>query len=233
MQKIVSLARNRTKPGTILRWQVLKSVFKAEIKEDFKVLDIVGGDGFIASRIKKLYPDIDITVVDIDNPGLQKAKERGIKTIFSDCLNLSTVKDNSMDVVLGLDLLEHVEQDGLFIKEMARLLKKGGKFILTTPVEKGVSFPFISKANSEKFNKNWGHIRKGYSIENLRKLLETSGLKITKTGGYFNILSRYAYWLKNYAPIRIKGSGILFRSIAMLEPYIKWGTQEHIIIGRK
>ena len=46
---------------------------------------------------------------------------------------LTTMPDNSFDWVISFQVIEHIPNDDLFVKEIHRVLKPGGKVILTTP----------------------------------------------------------------------------------------------------
>lgn len=41
--------------------------------------------------------------------------------------------DNTYDYVIAFQLIEHIEDDHFFLREVERVLKPGGKFIMTTP----------------------------------------------------------------------------------------------------
>ncbi|MFY0651411.1 MAG: class I SAM-dependent methyltransferase [Cyclobacteriaceae bacterium] len=43
------------------------------------------------------------------------------------------LEDNSFDVVISFQVIEHVQQDKKFLQEIHRVLKPGGKVIITTP----------------------------------------------------------------------------------------------------
>ncbi|MGB0521513.1 MAG: class I SAM-dependent methyltransferase [Flammeovirgaceae bacterium] len=43
------------------------------------------------------------------------------------------IEDNTFDFVITFQVIEHIEDDGLFVKEIHRVLKPGGKAIITTP----------------------------------------------------------------------------------------------------
>ncbi len=143
------------------------------------------------------------------------------------------MQSQSVDAVLCLDLIEHVKEDYKVIQEIGRVLKKDGKCILTTPMDQGVSFPFMSNTKISEINFNWGHERLGYTKFNLRRLLLQSDLNIDETTGYFNSPTRFVYRTTLLSRIRYPFKSMIYRVATRLEQYLNHGTQEHIVIGRK
>lgn len=45
----------------------------------------------------------------------------------------SGIADNSFDVVVSFQVIEHIKQDEFFLREINRVLKPGGKALITTP----------------------------------------------------------------------------------------------------
>ena len=46
---------------------------------------------------------------------------------------LKEIEDNSVDFVVTFQVIEHIQDDKMFLREIYRVLKPGGKVILTTP----------------------------------------------------------------------------------------------------
>jgi SAM-dependent methyltransferase len=138
-----------------------------------------------------------------------------------------------IDAVLCLDLIEHIDADGELVKEISRVLKKEGKLILTTPMQDGVNFPGLPKKYAQTINRQWGHVRAGYSMETLKELCERNNIKIEKRNRYFNFFSRSIYWLRFLAGVFSKIGDRIFHIVIKLEPYIKFKAEEHIIIAKK
>lgn len=227
------MGKINVRPVTLLRWHTLKRVLESEIKEGSTIFDIGGYDGFISYNLKKLFPKLNITTIDIDKAGLQEAIERGLNALYASALELP-IKDNLVDVVICLDIIEHVQEDCRLIKEISRVLKKGGKVILSTPMQNGISFPLISKEKSKIINKNWGHVRMGYELKELEILFKNDDLAIEKTLKYFNLFTKLAYlFLLSSYPILNRVGRILYGLTVKLEPYIKYQAEAHIIIGKK
>jgi len=218
--------------GTLLRWNALKPIFNSEIKDDSAVIDIGGFDGFISHNLKLLFPNLGIVVVDLDNSGLEIAKNYELDTLHASATDLP-IDDNSIDMVLCLDLIEHLENDVKLIQEIFRILRKGGKVILTTPMEKGVLFPFLNREKNIDLNKKWGHMRMGYKLKQIIRLFQENGLIILKTSRYFNIFSRLAYLFISFPIIPNVVKWFVFKLVIKFEPFIKLKAAEHIIVGVK
>lgn len=63
---------------------------------------------------------------------LQKRRSN-IKEVVFDDMTKSKLPDNTYDLVTAVEVLEHVEEDELFVQHVARVLKPGGYFVMTTP----------------------------------------------------------------------------------------------------
>ncbi len=220
------------RPGTLLRLQALRKRLLAEIKSGSTILDVGSYDGTIADHLRKCVPGLDITVVDVDEAGLKVASSKGLKTCEASALEMP-FEDGSIDVVLCLDVIEHVDDDRGVIREMSRVVKCRGKLILTTPKERGVMFPFVSRRKNDDLNRQWGHVRMGYSLEQLDTILKSNNLRIEKSHGYFNLLTRFAYWLRFISRLRIPGRDLFYRLAVRLEPYLWLNPHEHFIVCRK
>lgn len=95
-------------------------------------------------------------------------KARNIKGEEADVMHLK-YQDNTFSKIICISTIEHVLDDVLGIKELARVLKKNGKMLLTT------EFNFyFGKEYSEKD----GSYYRIYNLKSLKKLIDASGLKL-------------------------------------------------------
>lgn len=62
-----------------------------------------------------------------------KNRRSNIETYIFGDMTRSGLPDEAFDLVVSVEVLEHVEEDERFVSEVARVLKPGGKFIMTTP----------------------------------------------------------------------------------------------------
>lgn len=92
----------------------------------------------------------------------------------------TTAPSDSFDVVLLTEVLEHVPEPLLAIKELARVAKRGGQIVVTAP--------FTSGSHQQPY-----HFAAGYSPEFYRHAAKLSGLtvaEITSQGDFFKVIAQ-------------------------------------------
>jgi len=62
-----------------------------------------------------------------------KSNRSNIEDLVIGDMTRSGLPDESFDLITAVEVLEHVEEDELFVSEVSRVLKPGGTFIMTTP----------------------------------------------------------------------------------------------------
>lgn len=63
---------------------------------------------------------------------IKKNRSNVVDVVFDD-MAVSKLADDQFDGLVSVEVIEHVEADGDFVKHAARTLKPGGFFLLTTP----------------------------------------------------------------------------------------------------
>lgn len=76
---------------------------------------------------------------------------------------------NSFEQVMAFDIIEHIEQDAQVLREIARVLKPGGTFWFSTPCADFYLFP--GGRLQHRFERAWGHVRRGYTLSELERKL--------------------------------------------------------------
>ena len=101
-----------------------------------KILDAGAGEGQYKKFCDHLnYYSQDIAIYDGlgDNSGIQKGKRTyNTLDIVSDIVNIP-VEDESFDSIMCIEVLEHIVDPNKALSELTRILKKGGRLILTAP----------------------------------------------------------------------------------------------------
>ncbi|MFT6921643.1 MAG: ubiquinone/menaquinone biosynthesis C-methylase UbiE [Crocinitomicaceae bacterium] len=123
-----------------------------------KVLEIGTGSGYGIEIISPVAEEF-VTVDKFETSALEKIKGHdNVKFIQMNIPPLIGLEDNSFDFVISFQVIEHIKKDHDFVKEIHRVLKPGGKFIVTTP----------NKTMS--ISRNPWHIRE-YKIDELTNML--------------------------------------------------------------
>lgn len=83
----------------------------------------------------------------------------------------TSFEDAAFDQIVIVDFLEHISDDQRFARELARIIKPGGKVIINVPHLKPGSL-LNRVRHAIGLTDEWhGHLRPGYSLEGLRQLL--------------------------------------------------------------
>jgi SAM-dependent methyltransferase len=97
------------------------------------VLEVGMGEAEIASRVHERYPEASIVGIDLPDPELAAAwGEHEIPGAFADITRLP-FPDASFDLVLAIEVLEHVPDPAGALRELARVGR--GTFVLSVPRE--------------------------------------------------------------------------------------------------
>ncbi len=126
-----------------------------------KVLDVGCYDGYLLSKIsaeKKV--GIDISPI---------PRYPDVEYIQGDFLEYDFGEER-FDKIFAMDVLEHVDHDGLFVEKLVNLLSENGIAIMSVP-SKGISvFPAFLQ---EWVDKKWGHYyRRGYTQLEIKNLYD-------------------------------------------------------------
>jgi SAM-dependent methyltransferase len=99
------------------------------IEGNVNVLDSATGFGALAQRIIDYNPQINIDCNDLDS----RIMTKGATKICSVDLNNNFDFGKKYDVILAVEIIEHLENPFHFIRNLHQNLKKDGIIILTTP----------------------------------------------------------------------------------------------------
>lgn len=169
------------------RW--LKKVLD-QIPQNSRILDAGAGTQQYKKFCKHLiYVSQDFAEYDGkgDMHGLQTGEfDYSTLDIVSDIISIP-VNDNSFDAIMCVEILEHVPEPSLALKELMRILKPGGKLILTAPFNSLSHYtPYHF---STGFNKYWYN----YHLEKYNGEI----ISIEPNGNYFEYIAQEVYRIPN------------------------------------
>ena len=163
-----------------------------------KILDAGSGIGAYTFLLGKTFPKTVVTGGDIDRYKLKScqtmANELGLRNVKFDYLNITKAnnKENYYDLVVNIDVLEHVGNYELALENFSNLLRKGGYLYIHAP-----------QPNQKRiFNslKKWyheGHAREGIAKTELENSLKKMGFRIRISKDTFGFFGRLAWELNH------------------------------------
>lgn len=181
--------------------KVLEYFDSLNIKKGSKVLDLGCGAGVTSAKIYSrgfniIGVDISSPLCNLADKNCEKVKTSGNKTKFKFIVGNAEkldFPDNSFDCVIGLGFLQYLEFPDACLREVYRVLKPGGYFIITQRNIYGISsldgplklcraLIYLMGFKYE-IHKLWKIKKHALSFGRLKKLIEDSNLKIIKYDG--------------------------------------------------
>ncbi|MBX9860467.1 MAG: class I SAM-dependent methyltransferase [Sphingomonas sp.] len=133
-----------------------------------RVLDVGAGDGVVSAEIDRRNLASAIVAAEISASGIDKMRSRTFSSPFEikqiDGYTLP-FSDAEFDTAVCAHVIEHVEHERLFLKEISRVAKQ---LYLIAPLEGGLR---------GRIDRRMGHINY-YTPMSLRNLVETSGFTV-------------------------------------------------------
>jgi len=117
-----------------------------EHRENFKVLDLAAGTGYNSLALRGIYPNVDLTLVDISQGMLNEARKKlhgNASFIAEDMLNyLKICPNETFDVIICAWAIKY-RPPLQIIRQCRRVLKQGG--YLSVIVNKNDTLPQIAR----------------------------------------------------------------------------------------
>lgn len=139
----------------------------------------------IGSGISPVTPVIEKTIfVELEGEAVNFLKSQGFSAIQGDITNLP-FSNSSISLIVCSEVLEHVKNYNLALKEISRVLKTGGGAIITVP-----SHMYLWMDDDSYV----GHFRR-FNPDLLHKKIEDAGLRVIGRKPIGSIIERYLTWL--------------------------------------
>ena len=116
-----------------LHHRLLSAYVFAEKYINGDVLELGCGEGRgidIILKKSKSFTAIDKISEVTERLSIKHPKEKFISSSFPPLIN---IEDNSFDTIVTFQVIEHINNDNLFVEEIYRILRPGGKALISTP----------------------------------------------------------------------------------------------------
>src|SRR4030042_5742585 len=167
------------------------SRIRAQGIEQGVALDVGTGPGIFPRGIARSLPEMEFLAIDLSPAMIQtaqaNARERGLEDRVHFQIGSAyalPLKDGAVDLVICLNTLHHLEDPIPFFNEAARVLKKGGKFVMMdfrrdAPKPLAVFFNIIWRlVMREKRARDglWNSLQASFTVQECERLLGRSTL---------------------------------------------------------
>ncbi len=177
-----------------------------------KVLDAGSGFGQYTYRMAKLNKKNEILAVDVKEEQVADCNNfmeklgwsNRVKFQVGDLTKFST--EPQFDLVLSVDVMEHILEDVQVFKNFVASMKPGAMLLISTPSDQGGSD--VHGDSDESFIEE--HVRDGYNIHEIEEKLKSSGFSKVEARYSYGAPGKISWRLSMKYPILMLGVSKLF-----------------------
>ncbi|MDD4309568.1 MAG: class I SAM-dependent methyltransferase [Candidatus Cloacimonetes bacterium] len=146
----------------------------AKVRAGQSVLDIGSGRGWFSLHAANL--GADVTALDLSASNLQRIKQEDsrINTLLADAAEPLAI-DKKFDLLVALEVLEHIVNPGLAIANWKSMLKPTGRLLITVPYKELIRYSLCIHCNGKTPHNAHLH---SFDKDALGNLLIANGLRV-------------------------------------------------------
>jgi SAM-dependent methyltransferase len=199
----------------LLRSWYIRRELKNLNKEGFnpsEIADAGSGFGQYVYYLSHLYPKANITGLDIKQEQIDDCNRffssigRGDRVSFEYADLTGLREQEAWDLVLSVDVMEHIEEDRTVFQHIYRGLKQGGVLLISTPSDQGGSD--VHHEHESSFIDE--HVRDGYGIGEIEEKLREAGFSDIRIIYSYGGPGKISWKLSMKYPIMIANISKLF-----------------------
>ncbi|MEA2342516.1 MAG: hypothetical protein QOF63_685 [Thermoanaerobaculia bacterium] len=174
------------------RVKIIHKAFRAHAGKREDILEVGAGTGYTAHTLMEAGYE-NLSIGEMHKSGLLYARAYGLERLYQFDLRTPPFREH-FDVVALFDVLEHIADDELAVKNIHHMLRSGGRVILTVPAHRWLW---------SRIDELSGHHRR-YNRKAIALLFERAGFEILESRYFFtalvpallarSVLSRKATW---------------------------------------
>lgn len=144
--------------------------------EDF--FELGCGTGYVLLCLEKTFPNLSLYGGEVFVKGLKFASQRLSRAELVQMDAKRIPFEDEFEVMSAFDVLEHIEEDEVVLKQMHRAVRQGGGIILTVP-----QHPFLWSQTDDYAH----HVRR-YTAKELKTKVENAGFEVQKMTSFVSLL---------------------------------------------
>jgi len=178
-------------------WHIKKELRKwsGTACNNAQILDAGAGFGQYVYAMSRLNKSWNITAVDVKEEQIADCNEFFTKINENDRIHFEYAdltkftSKKKFDLILSVDVMEHIEEDVLVFKNFIATMNEGAMLLISTPSDQGGSDAHHDHDHDHDHDGVHGfideHVRDGYNIQEIEDKL--------KEAGFARVEARYAY----------------------------------------
>jgi SAM-dependent methyltransferase len=195
-------------------WHVKKALRKIArlYPAGASALDAGSGFGQYTWRMSRMNSKWTINAIDINEEQINDCNLFFAKTNLSERVTFQTgdltrlTHLNCYDLILSVDVMEHIKEDSLVFENFYRSLKNKGILLISTPSDQGGSD--VHDDSDTSFIDE--HVRDGYSIEDITAKLKKAGFSSVEAIYTYGKPGNISWRLSMKYPVKMLNISYLF-----------------------
>ena len=194
-------------------WHIHKAIHQwvKTSRQNPAILDAGAGYGQYTYYLSKLLPNATITAVDVKQEQVEDCnnflRQTQINNAHFEMGDLTRYKqDDTYDLILSVDVMEHILEDVAVFKNFNASLKTGGMLLISTPSDQGGSD--VHGDGETSFIEE--HVRDGYNVNDIEAKLKESGFSKIEINYSYGPPGKISWKLSMKYPILALGASKAF-----------------------
>lgn len=195
-------------------WHIKKAIrkWKRNYKDQASILDAGSGFGQYSYYLSKQSKNWKILGVDVKQEQIddcnrffkQINKSERVQFEYADLTQFK--KTSAFDLILSVDVMEHIEEDVTVFQNFYDSLKTGGMLLISTPSDQGGSD--VHDDDDHSFIDE--HVRDGYNMNEIEEKLKKAGFSKVESNYSYGTPGKISWKLSMKYPILMLNASKLF-----------------------
>jgi SAM-dependent methyltransferase len=194
-------------------WHIKKEIrqWAHEKQDGIQVLDAGSGFGQYSFYVGRKHKNWNILGVDVKHEQIQDCsqffRKIGYDHVRFEYADLTGFREeNRYDLVLSVDVMEHISEDVKVFQNLCASMKSGGMLLISTPSDQGGSD--VHDHGHESFIDE--HVRDGYNIREIEDKLMIAGFSKVRARYSYGAPGKISWKLSMKYPITLLNFSRLF-----------------------
>lgn len=198
-------------------WHIRKAIRQWKAPENPVILDAGAGFGQYTYRLARLFPTALIKAIDIKQEQVWDCNQFFLKTGMNDRVIFEKAdltlfcEPEQYDLVISVDVMEHIEEDYAVFENFYQSMAPGGMLLISTPSDQGGSDAHDHDHDHDGVSGFIDeHVRDGYNVNDIRQKLQKAGFSNIDVKYQYGKPGSLSWRLSMKYPIQLLGVSKLF-----------------------